>query len=64
MRTQLSNATTVRDLIWRPSMYDDRGTCDVAVRCEAISNMLHMTFNDNGVWHDSASGRTAFEAGI
>ena len=36
---------------------------DVAVRCEAVSNVPQIQFNDDDVWHDFAPGRAALKAG-
>ena len=36
---------------------------NLAVRCEAVSNVPQIQFNDNGVWHDFAPGRAALKAG-
>jgi hypothetical protein len=36
---------------------------DLAVRCEAVSNVPQIQFNDDGVWHDFALDRAALDAG-
>jgi hypothetical protein len=36
---------------------------DLAVRCEAVSNVPQIQFNDDDVWHDFAPGRAALKAG-
>jgi hypothetical protein len=36
---------------------------DLAVRCEAVSNVPQIQFNDDDVWHDFAPGRVALTAG-
>jgi hypothetical protein len=36
---------------------------DLAVRCEAVSNVPQIQFNDDGVWHDFAPNRVALNAG-
>jgi hypothetical protein len=36
---------------------------DLAVRCEAVSNVPQIQFNDDGVWHDFAPDRAALKAG-
>ena len=36
---------------------------DLAVRCEAVSNVPQIQFNDDDVWHDFAPGRAAVKAG-
>jgi hypothetical protein len=36
---------------------------DLAVRCEAVSNVPQMQFNDDDVWHDFAPDRVALKAG-
>ena len=36
---------------------------DLAVRCEAVSNVPQIQFNDDDVWHDFAPGRAALQAG-
>jgi hypothetical protein len=36
---------------------------DLAVRCEAVSNVPQLQFNDDGVWHDLTPGRVALKAG-
>ena len=36
---------------------------DLALRCEAVSNVPQIQFNDNDVWHDFAPGRVALKAG-
>jgi hypothetical protein len=35
---------------------------DLAVRCEAVSNVLQIQFNDDDVWHDFAPDRAALKA--
>ena len=34
---------------------------DLAVRCEAVSNVPQIQFNDDDVWHDFAPGRVALQ---
>ena len=34
---------------------------DLAVRCEAVSNVPQIQFNEDGVWHDFAPGRVALK---
>ena len=36
---------------------------DLAVRCEAVSNVPQIQFNDDDVWHDFAPDRAALKAG-
>ena len=36
---------------------------DVALRCEAVSNVPQIQFGEDGVWHDFAPGRAALKAG-
>ena len=36
---------------------------DLAVRCEAVSNVPQIQINDDDVWHDFAPGRAALKAG-
>jgi hypothetical protein len=36
---------------------------DLALRCEAVSNVPQIQFNDDDVWHDFAPGRAALKAG-
>jgi hypothetical protein len=36
---------------------------DLAVRCEAVSNVPQIQFNDDDVWHDVAPDRAALKAG-
>ena len=36
---------------------------DLAVRCEAVSNVPQIQFNDDDVWHDFAPGRASLKAG-
>ena len=36
---------------------------DLAVRCEAVSNVPQIQFNEDDVWHDFAPGRVALKAG-
>ena len=36
---------------------------DLALRCEAVSNVLQIKFNDDDVWHDFAMDRAALKAG-
>ena len=36
---------------------------DLALRCEAVSNVPQIQFNDDGVWHDFAPNRVALQAG-
>ena len=36
---------------------------DLAVRCEAVSNVPQIQFNDDDVWHDFAPDRAAMKAG-
>jgi hypothetical protein len=36
---------------------------DLAVRCEAVSNVPQIQFNDDDVWHDFAPDRVALKAG-
>jgi hypothetical protein len=36
---------------------------DLAVRCEAVSNVPQIQFNDDDVWHDFAPGRVALQVG-
>ena len=36
---------------------------DLAVRCEAVSNVPQIQFNDDDVWHDFAPDRAALQAG-
>ena len=36
---------------------------DLAVRCDAVSNVPQIQFNDDDVWHDFAPGRAALKAG-
>ena len=36
---------------------------DLAVRCEAVSNVPQIQFNDDNVWHDFAPDRAALKAG-
>ena len=35
---------------------------DLAVRCEAVSNVPQIQFNDDDVWHDFAPNRAALKA--
>jgi hypothetical protein len=37
---------------------------DLAVRCEAVSNVPQIQFNDDDVWHDFAPDRAALKAGL
>ena len=36
---------------------------DVSLRCEAVSNVPQIQFNDDDVWHDVAPDRAALKAG-
>jgi hypothetical protein len=36
---------------------------DLAVRCEAVSNVPQIQFNDDDVWHDFVPDRVALKAG-
>jgi hypothetical protein len=36
---------------------------DLALRCDAVSNVPQIQFNDDDVWHDFAPGRAALKAG-
>jgi hypothetical protein len=36
---------------------------DLALRCEAVSNVPQIQFNDDDVWHDFAPGRAALKVG-
>jgi hypothetical protein len=36
---------------------------DLAVRCEAVSNVPQIQFNDDDVWHDFVPGRAALKVG-
>ena len=36
---------------------------DLALRCEAVSNVPQIQFNDDDVWHDFAPGRASLKAG-
>ena len=36
---------------------------DLALRCEAVSNVPQIQFNDDDVWHDFAPGRAALKPG-
>ena len=36
---------------------------DLALRCEAVSNVPQIQFNDDDVWHDFVPGRVALKAG-